>query len=734
MKKILAASAILASLLPNLQATPVFSDSFNYPDGGIVANSGGIWINNTGTAGTCVVSNQELIVTIIPSTRTEDIAHQFGTVFATNGPVTALYSSYNIRGVNLPTLAGTYMSHFTGSNVFGALTGHRGRVWLSTTNFGAGTGTAPGEFMIGIVNNGLGNATNGQWATPLLTNTTYKIVTRYVLGTGVSTIWVNPTAESDPSVTASDPVPNDDVGFGPTNGLTAITHYSFRQATGEGTSAIDDLKIGTQFNDVAGTNTSPTISPIPDQTTPMNVVLGPINFTVGDDGPTSSLILSNATSNAALVTGGGIALGGSGDNRTVTITPVTGAQGTVTITIYVSDGFNTASSSFEVTIGAPSISHIPNQITYMNTATPAVPFTIGDTESAASSLTLSKSSGNPTLIPDANIVFGGSGANRTVTLTPAAGQTGVATITIGVNDGTNTVNTNFVVSVGSQLGVLLSDTFSYTVFLQDTALLGADGSPWGHASGTNYDLLVIDGAAELSFQKSEDLAADLAGGPFAANSGQVFYFGFHTVLTNLPSNQGNYFCHLKDSLTGTTFRAKVYASTTNAAVGQFRIGIANAANDVSVQFPQDLNLDETNVVIVRYNSGTGESALWLNPSSEASAHVSATDLTTAAQVGSFGLRQDSGMGINHLDDLIVGTSMNDLASLLSPAEPPLSPIPLTIQPNGGSVILSWTNSAFFLQSATAVHGPYTTIAGAASPYTNAASGTTFFRLVHTNSP
>jgi hypothetical protein len=33
-----------------------------------------------------------------------------------------------------------------------------------------------------------------------------------------------------------------------------------------------------------------------------------------------------------------------------------------------------------------------------------------------------------------NIVFGGSGANRTVTVTPAAGKTGMATVTIQVSD------------------------------------------------------------------------------------------------------------------------------------------------------------------------------------------------------------------------------------------------------------------------------------------------------------
>ena len=60
---------------------------------------------------------------------------------------------------------------------------------------------------------------------------------------------------------------------------------------------------------------------------------------------------------------------------------------------------------------------------------------MGDVETAAGSLTVSGSSSNPTLVPNGNIVFGGSGANRTVTVTPAANQTGTATITVTVSDG-----------------------------------------------------------------------------------------------------------------------------------------------------------------------------------------------------------------------------------------------------------------------------------------------------------
>ena len=46
-----------------------------------------------------------------------------------------------------------------------------------------------------------------------------------------------------------------------------------------------------------------------------------------------------------------------------------------------------------------------------------------------------------------------------------------------------------------------------------------------------------------------------------------------------------------------------------------------------------------------------------------------------------------------------------------------------------SVVLSWTNAAFGLQSAPAVTGTFTDIPGASSPFTNSITGgQRFFRL------
>ena len=88
----------------------------------------------------------------------------------------------------------------------------------------------------------------------------------------------------------------------------------------------------------------------------------------------------------------------------------------------------TASDTLVLTVtavnDAPTISDVADKTTNEDTATAALGFTVGDVETAAGSLTSRASSSNTTLVPVANIVFGGSGANRTVTITPAPNQIG----------------------------------------------------------------------------------------------------------------------------------------------------------------------------------------------------------------------------------------------------------------------------------------------------------------------
>jgi hypothetical protein len=69
-------------------------------------------------------------------------------------------------------------------------------------------------------------------------------------------------------------------------------------------------------------------------------------------------------------------------------------------------------------------------------STLGINFTINDAQTAASNLTLTATSSNLTVVPISNLIFSGSGASRTIKITPTA--VGYSTITINVSDGTFT--------------------------------------------------------------------------------------------------------------------------------------------------------------------------------------------------------------------------------------------------------------------------------------------------------
>src|SRR5207244_6245207 len=92
---------------------------------------------------------------------------------------------------------------------------------------------------------------------------------------------------------------------------------------------------------------------------------------------------------------------------------------------------------------------IVSQTINVNSATGPLNFTVGDVDTPVDNLTLSVNSSKLALVPTNNIVFGSNGANRTVTVTPAAGETGTATITVSVSDGQYSVSTSFVVTVST---------------------------------------------------------------------------------------------------------------------------------------------------------------------------------------------------------------------------------------------------------------------------------------------
>ena len=92
----------------------------------------------------------------------------------------------------------------------------------------------------------------------------------------------------------------------------------------------------------------------------------------------------------------------------------------------------------------PTISSVTDPMICSGTPTDALAVTVGDQETSVGSLIMSGTSNDQTLVPDANIAFGGSDADRTVTITPTVDQIGTAMITLTVTDGDSlTAQTTF---------------------------------------------------------------------------------------------------------------------------------------------------------------------------------------------------------------------------------------------------------------------------------------------------
>jgi hypothetical protein len=475
-----------------------------------------------------------------------------------------------------------------------------------------------------------------------------------------------------------------------------------------------------------GSDTPPYISSIGDQTVRVNHSTGPISFTVLDaEDAASNLVLNATSSDPTIMAPGDITFGGNGSARTVNVTA--GSQaGSAIVEVWVMDsGGKSNGTPFTVTVlaanTAPVISAIPATNTLMGTAISPLAFTIGDAESLASSLVLSAISHNSTLVPDANVVFGGSGSNRTVSVTPVSGQIGVAPITVTMSDGTNSASWTIGVMVRPSATVLVYEPFDYA----DGSVITNSGFLWDNHTGTLGECQVINDELQVTASETEDVAIGLPGAPYAKNLDTVLYTSFKVNFQALPKNTPDYFAAF---VSGSSLIARVYAnSATNAPAGTFRLAIANGSS-TNTAYAEDLNTNNSYTIVTRYNIDTATASMWLDPASESDPAVTATDPLTPASVSSFLFRQGSGLGAKILvDDLRVGLSFASVTSSNSVASP--SPIPLVLQRLGSSIVLSWTNAAFSLQSAPTMNSIFTDVPSASSPYTNLITGTArFFRL------
>ncbi|MFL3658713.1 MAG: hypothetical protein ACJ07L_11770 [Opitutales bacterium] len=186
-------------------------------------------------------------------------------------------------------------------------------------------------------------------------------------------------------------------------------------------------------------NNAPTVSDLSDVSILEGSDSEVIQFSV-DDTETNAIDLKTfvRSSNQDLLADSRIVLGGSGSERTLNLNPISGASGTSTVTITVSDGVRTTDESFTLnvqSITVPVISAIADVSITLGASVDPVDFSIEDTETAVENLTISLASSNTVLLPIENISIEGMGANRTLVATPVEGLMGASTVTVTVGDG-----------------------------------------------------------------------------------------------------------------------------------------------------------------------------------------------------------------------------------------------------------------------------------------------------------
>jgi hypothetical protein len=133
---------------------------------------------------------------------------------------------------------------------------------------------------------------------------------------------------------------------------------------------------------------------------------------------------------------------------------------------------------------APAISSIGDQIINQDTPTAPIPFTVGDAEPG--NLTLRASSSNEGLVAVSDVVFRGSGPNRTMVITPTPGQSGTAQIGISVVD-----------SGG------LSSTTTFTLTVRPGDFIPPVLSAIGSAIGTASEVTIVWTTSEPSDSQVE---------------------------------------------------------------------------------------------------------------------------------------------------------------------------------------------------------------------------------------
>jgi uncharacterized repeat protein (TIGR03806 family) len=238
-----------------------------------------------------------------------------------------------------------------------------GQPGLSLINFTPKTGPGPPKIDFDTSISGEMNTLGGTDPAPLVTGHQYHVVATYDALNNLMSLYIDGVLADSASMAGYNIT---QLGFN-----TARFGCGYFYGDPDFNGSINELRIysgslsasDVANNFAAGPNALvqpgtfvPKLSSLADQTIPVNGSTGPLPFIITNGPvPIASLTLSGTSSDTSLVPPASIVFGGSGTNRTITITPAPGLQGSAAITITISNVQVSSSTSFTLTVGNPAL-------------------------------------------------------------------------------------------------------------------------------------------------------------------------------------------------------------------------------------------------------------------------------------------------------------------------------------------------------------------------------------------
>jgi subtilisin-like proprotein convertase family protein len=258
----------------------------------------------------------------------------------------------------------------------------------------------------------------------------------------------------------------------------------------------------------------PTLAPIPNTNTPANTpVIVVLNVTDAATSITNLVYSANIGSPTVVAA---VNFSFNGANEIATIVPATNKAGASLITITVGDGVTNVSQAFTVTVIAPTpptLGAIASQFTAENTALQVV-LNVTSPVTPVTNLTFSGSSTNTSLVKGVTFAF--NGTSEVATVTPVTNATGLATVTISVNDPYSTNSQSFALQISAPIAPTLTATLVNGAL--DITFTGTPGVSYSIQSSSNLETWTT--VATMTANASTGAVAYDAA---VSTSGAVFY-------------------------------------------------------------------------------------------------------------------------------------------------------------------------------------------------------------------